>query len=129
VRGAAARRRIVLGAAFVVAFGMAGLASPASADAAEARCNGRKMKTLNFAAGRVHVYKSNAVMCAVTVAKNPGTWREMSVSIQARGSRPRSDSGRYTRHAGPVRVTVGHRCVFIRGSVGKSSVSSGWTLC
>ncbi|MFF5946097.1 hypothetical protein ACFY7X_36185, partial [Streptomyces althioticus] len=59
----------------------------------------------------------------------PGAVRTMSVSVQARGSRPATDSGRYSRHAGPVTVHAGHRCVWIRGSIGGESVSTGWILC
>ncbi len=53
----------------------------------------------------------------------------MSVSVQARGNRPVVDKGRYKHHAGPVTVHAGHRCVWIKGSVGRYSVSSGWILC
>jgi hypothetical protein len=131
VRGGAAYRRIALGAVAVMAFGAFGIAGSGTAEAATAaaRCSGRKLKTLDFATGQVHIYKSNRIKCAVTVAKSPGRRQWMSVSIQARGSRPRSDSGYFRRHAGPVSVTAGGRCVFVRGKVGGRSVSSGWILC
>ncbi|MGP3954311.1 hypothetical protein [Streptomyces sp. 7N604] len=128
MRGGVARRRIAIGTAAVLAFGAAGIAGAGTAEAA-ALCPGRKMRTLDFATGKVHVYKSNRIKCAVTFTKSPGKRQKMSVSIQARGSRPRSDSGYYTRRAGPVRVTAGGRCVYVRGSVGSRSVSSGWILC
>ncbi|MGP3984854.1 hypothetical protein [Streptomyces sp. KR80] len=130
VRGGAVSRRIALGAAAVVAFGMVGLAGAGAARAAEAaRCPGWKVKTLTFASGYVRIYKSNNFVCAVTVAKNPGPKRKMSVSVQARGGHPYTDSGWYTRHAGPVRVSAGGRCVLVRGSIGSHRVSSGWILC
>ena len=129
VRDAQASRRIALGVAAVMAFAALGLASPGAAEAAVARCDGRKMKTLDFSGGQVRIYRTHTFSCAVTVAKHPGKRRHMSVSIQARGSHPRIDTGYYTRHAGPVRVVAGHRCIFVRGSVGRKSVKSGWILC
>ncbi|MGP4000959.1 hypothetical protein [Streptomyces sp. 8N706] len=110
-------------------FGATGLIGAGAAEAAVPRCDGRKVKTLSFSTGQVRIYKSHRFACAVTVAKNPGRKRQISVSIQARGSLPRWDNGRYTHHAGPVGVAPGNRCVFVRGAVGDRTVSSGWILC
>ncbi|MEV6317927.1 hypothetical protein [Streptomyces sp. NPDC051776] len=126
VRGTA-RRRMVIGLVIaVLAAGAAGLT--AATAGAGALCPGRKVKTLDFSSGKVQIYKSNRIRCAVTLAKSPGKRRQMSVSIQARGSHPSVDSGRFTHHAGPVTVNAWGRCVFVRGSIGSKSVKSGW-LC
>ena len=125
----AIRRGLVLGLAVLTASGALALASPGSAEAA-AYCSGRKVRTLPFSTGSVQVYKSGAYICAVTLPKDQvSRKRSMSVSVQARGSRPVVDKGRFSHHAGPVTVHAGHRCVWIKGSVGSASVSSGWILC
>ncbi|MEU6080709.1 hypothetical protein [Streptomyces sp. NPDC047108] len=111
----------------VLAAGAAGLT--AATAGAGALCPGHKVKTLNFSSGKVQIYKSNRIKCAVTLAKSPGQRRKMSVSIQARGSHPQVDSGRFTHHAGPVKVNAGGRCVYVRGAIGNKSVKSGWILC
>ncbi|MFC3577699.1 hypothetical protein ACFOZ0_31450 [Streptomyces yaanensis] len=126
--GGAIRRRLALGLAVLTASGLLAVASPGHAEAADA-CSGRKVRTLPFATGSVSVYKRNGYVCAVTVAKKVSGRKLMSVSVQARGSRPVADSGWYTHHAGPVTVHAGHRCVWVKGSVGSGSVSSGWILC
>jgi hypothetical protein len=105
------------------------LVAPGSAQAASAPCPGRKVRTLSFSTGSVQVYKSNGSVCAVTLQKNPGTRKQMSVSVQARGLRAVRKEGSRTRRIGPVSVYAGHRCVWVRGSVGRGSVSSGWILC
>ncbi len=87
------------------------------------------MRALPFSTGTVHVYKRDGYVCAVTVAQKPGARRVMSVSVQARGNRPVVDKGEYRLLAGPVTVHAGHRCVWLKGSVGGRSVSSGWILC
>ncbi|MBA2950407.1 hypothetical protein [Streptomyces himalayensis] len=123
-------RGSALGTAVLTATVLLTLAGPGSGTAeAAALCPGRKVRTLPFSTGDVRVYKSRGYLCAVTFAKRPGTRKQMSVSVQARGSRPVRDSGRYTHHAGPVTVHAGHRCVWIKGAVGSGSVSSGWILC
>lgn len=109
-----------------MAFGAVGTVGVGTAEAAPALCPGRVVKTLPFAGGQVRVYRSHPFVCAVTLAKNPGKQRRMTVSLQARGSRPTRDSGYYVHHAGPVRVAAGHRCVRVSGSVGGSSAHSGW---
>ncbi|MFF3763013.1 hypothetical protein ACFYYR_02830 [Streptomyces sp. NPDC001922] len=128
MRGAVARRRTALGVVVLMVVGLAGLAGSGTAEAAAARCEGRKVKTLSLPGGRIHIHRTRLFACAFTVATDPGKRRKMSVSIQARGTRPRWDTGYYSHHAGPVRVAAGQRCVFVRGSVGGRSVSSGW-LC
>ncbi|MBV7698649.1 hypothetical protein [Streptomyces sp. TRM70350] len=125
----AIRRRMALGVAALTASGLLALAAPADAQAAAAGCAGRKVRTLPFSTGVVQVYKRGGYVCAVTLAKNPGPKRTMSVSVQARGNRPVVDKGRYSHHAGPVTVHAGQRCVWVKGSVGRGSVSSGWILC
>ncbi|GAA3838614.1 hypothetical protein [Streptomyces chiangmaiensis] len=124
----AIRRRLALGMAVLTASGLLAVASPGSAQAAES-CSGRKVRTLPFSTGSVRVYRHDGYVCAVTVPKTVSGRKPMSVSVQARGLRPAADVGRYTHHAGPVTVHAGHRCVWLRGSVGTGSVSSGWILC
>ncbi|MFF4402225.1 hypothetical protein [Streptomyces sp. NPDC001480] len=126
----AIRRRLALGTAVLAASGVFALAAPGSAQAAtQTSCAGREVRTLPFSTGSVHVYKRNGYVCAVTVPKKAGAKRAMSVSVQARGNRPVVDRGRYAHLAGPVTVHAGHRCVWIKGSVSRGSVSSGWILC
>ncbi|QNE79394.1 hypothetical protein F0344_23555 [Streptomyces finlayi] len=96
---------------------------------AVAACSGRPAKTVSFAKGELRVYKSRAYVCAVTVAKKPGTRRAMSVSLQARGGRPVVDEGRFTTRAGPVTVYALNRCVRATGAVAGTSGSTGWILC
>ncbi|WP_371652808.1 MULTISPECIES: hypothetical protein [unclassified Streptomyces] len=99
-----------------------------SADAAAA-CGGRQVKTVKFATGELRVYKTHGYACAIAVAKPSGVRRQMSVTIQARGGGPVSDSGRFTRQAGPVSVHAINRCVRASGSVAGSGGSTGWILC
>ncbi|MFE9096257.1 hypothetical protein [Streptomyces sp. NPDC007264] len=126
--GGAIRRRLALGLAVLTAGGLLAVASPGNAQAAD-YCSGRKVRTLAFSGGSVQVYKRDGYVCAMTVVKRVAGRRAMSVSVQARGSRPVTDSGSYRYHAGPVTVHAGHRCVRVKGSVGSASVSSGWFLC
>ncbi|MER6688065.1 hypothetical protein [Streptomyces minutiscleroticus] len=126
----AIRRRLTAGTAVLAAAGLLALAGPGTARAeAAALCSGRKVRTLSFSTGAVHVHRSGGYVCAVTFPKKPGARRSMSVSVQARGSRPLADRGSYAHHAGPVTVHAGHRCVRVKGSVGRGSVASGWILC
>ncbi|MFF9806114.1 hypothetical protein ACF1G5_13450 [Streptomyces coeruleorubidus] len=126
----AIRRRLALGLAVLTASGLLAVAAPGEAQAAaSAHCPGRKVRVLPFATGTVLVYKRGGYVCAVTLTKKPGVKRKMSVSVQARGNRPVVDEGRYFYHAGPVMVHAGRRCVWLKGRVGQSSVSSGWILC
>ncbi len=124
----ALRRRVALGMAVLTASGLLALTAPGTAEAA-AVCPGREVTTLPFSTGTVHVFRRGDYVCAYTAAKAPGAKRTMSVSVQARGNRPVVDKGRYTRRAGPVTVHAGHRCVRVKGAVGRGSVSSGWILC
>ncbi|MFF4039033.1 hypothetical protein [Streptomyces sp. NPDC001816] len=126
----AIRRRLAMGAAVLAgSIGLA-LAVPGTASAAvDGSCAGREVRTLPFSTGTVHVFKRNGYVCAVTTARNPGVKRVMSVSVQARGNRPVVDKGRYRHRAGPVTVHAGQRCVWVKGMVGRDSVSSGWILC
>lgn len=124
----AIRRRLALGLAVLTASGLLAVAAPAEAHAA-AHCPGRKVRTLPFTTGSVVVYKRGGYVCAVTLAKKPGTKRMMSVSVRARGGRPVVDEGRYQHHAGPVTVHAGRRCVWVKGRVASGTVSSGWILC
>ncbi|WP_245991011.1 hypothetical protein [Streptomyces spongiicola] len=92
-------------------------------------CFGRPAKTVGFATGELRVYKKRQYVCALTVAKRPGTVRPMSVSLQPRGGRASVDSGRFTRQAGPVTVYALNRCVRVSGAVAGKRASTGWTLC
>ncbi|MEU9341644.1 hypothetical protein AB0D74_10520 [Streptomyces sp. NPDC048278] len=126
----AIRRRLALGVAVLAASGVFALVAPAEAQAVTAaNCAGREVRTLSFATGTVHVYRQGGYVCAITLPKKSGGRRTMSVSVQARGNRPVVDKGEYNHRAGPVTVHAGHRCVWVRGTVGRSSVSSGWILC
>jgi hypothetical protein len=126
----AIRRWLALGSAALTASGLLALAAPGSAQAAVAtRCEGRLVKTLPFTTGVTRVYKRSGYVCALTVPKRPGARVTMSVGVQARGSRPVVDKGRYKYRAGPVTVHAGHRCVKVTGAVGGGSVASGWILC
>ncbi|MEW2618833.1 hypothetical protein [Streptomyces sp. NPDC048106] len=124
----AIRRGRALGPVLLAVAGLLAFAS-GTARAAPSTCAGHQVRSLSFASGVTRVYRHGDYVCAMTFARRPGTVRTMSVSVQARGSRPARDSGRYVHHAGPVTVHAGHRCVLIRGAVGHSSVSSGWILC
>ncbi|WP_234477356.1 hypothetical protein [Streptomyces sp. MBT65] len=124
----ALRRRVALGMAVLTASGLLALTAPGTAQAA-AVCPGREVATLPFSTGTVHVFRRGDYVCAYTVPKSTGAKRTMSVSVQARGSRPVVDKGRYTHRAGPVTVHAGHRCVRIKGVVAGGSVTSGWILC
>ncbi|MEU2061818.1 hypothetical protein [Streptomyces sp. NPDC013455] len=126
----AIRRRLALAAAVLAASGALAFTAAGTAQAGAAGgCAGREVRTLPFRTGVTHVYKHHGYVCAVTVARRPGPVQTMSVSVQARGNRPVVDKGRYRHHAGPVTVHAGHRCVWIKGAVGRYSVSSGWILC
>jgi len=130
VDSGAIRRRLALGVAVLAASGALALVAPAQAQAvAAAGCAGREVRTLPFATGTVHIYRQGGYVCAVTLPKSTGSKRVMSVSVQARGNRPVVDKGKYRHRAGPVTVHAGHRCVWVKGAVGRSSVSSGWILC
>lgn len=123
LRGAAALLVLPLLGALGLVLGPAGDAQAASA------CSGRLVKTVAFSTGSLRVYKSRAYACVVAVAKKPGTRRAMSVSLQPRGGRWVTDSGRFTTLAGPVTVHALNRCVRASGSVGGASGATGWILC
>ncbi|MFJ5773499.1 hypothetical protein [Streptomyces sp. NPDC093094] len=116
--------------AVLTASGLFALGAPGPAQAAAAQnCAGRKVRTLSFSTGSVHVYRSGGMVCAVTHARHPGPQRWMTVSVQARGFRPAHKEGMRSRLVGPVRTYAGQRCVWVKGSRGNGSVSSGWILC
>ncbi|MFC9928777.1 hypothetical protein [Streptomyces sp. NPDC127190] len=126
----AIRRRLALGATVLAASGALALAVPATAQASGGgSCAGHEVRTLSFRTGAVHIYRHNAFVCAVTIPKSVGARRPMSVSIQARGSRPVIDKGTFRYQAGPVTVHAGHRCVWVTGAVAGQGASSGWILC
>jgi hypothetical protein len=100
-------------------------AGSASADS----CPGRKVRSLSFSTGTVHVYKSGGRVCAEVVAKRRAGRKWMTVSVQPRGIRPAHVQGMRKVRLGPVSSHAGRRCVWVRGSVGSGSVSSGWILC
>jgi hypothetical protein len=124
----AIRRRGVTLLAVLAASGLLAVLGPAAeAQAASSSCAGRNIRTFTFSTGSVKVYRSGNYLCALTVPKNPGARRQMMVSLQVRGFEPVVDKGRFARHAGPVRSYVGHRAVWIKGSVGRGSYDSrGW---
>ncbi|MEU6660850.1 hypothetical protein [Streptomyces sp. NPDC046821] len=124
-------RRLAVATAVLTSSALLALSGPATgvAQAAAALCPGHKVRNLPFSTGKTVVYRSGNYICAVTLTGRDGVRQKMSVSVQARGSRPVRDSGNYAHHAGPVTVHAGHRCVWVRGSVGRGSVSSGWILC
>ncbi|MFJ5551388.1 hypothetical protein [Streptomyces sp. NPDC093225] len=134
VRTGAPARRTTAGAARAAGVAVTGAAvllgvlGAAPAQAASG-CAGRLMKALPFSTGTTYVYKTRTHACAVTIPRRPGGRQQMSVSIQPRGGVPVSDSGRFTRLAGPVTVYALTRCVYVRGAVGAGSVASGWILC
>ncbi|WP_306189943.1 hypothetical protein [Streptomyces sp. MK5] len=123
------RRRLALGLAVLTGSVTLALALPGAAHAAASTCSGREVRTLSFSTGSLHVYRRGGYVCAVTTPDHSGRKQSMSVTVQARGNRPVTDSGRYSYHAGPVTVHAGHRCVRVSGSVGGGSYTSGWILC
>lgn len=125
--GAALPRLLVLSLVTALALVLTGTVT-GRAEAATS-CAGRLAKTVPFKTGELRVYKSRAYACAVAVAKKPGAKRVMSVTIQPRGGRPVTDSGRYARQAGPVTVHALNRCVRASAAVAGKSGSTGWILC
>ncbi|MFJ7078633.1 hypothetical protein [Streptomyces sp. NPDC098781] len=125
----AIRRRVAVGLALLTASGVLAVAVPAEAQAAPTRCEGRKVKTYPFSTGTLYVYKRGGFVCAITKPKDPGREQRMMVSVQAYRARPVVDEGDYRHRAGPVTIHAGHRCVWVKGQVGRGSVSKGWILC
>ncbi|WP_254711648.1 hypothetical protein [Streptomyces sp. TRM64462] len=123
-------RWAAVGAALLIASGALTVAGPGVTDAAAlAGCSGRLAKRVPFATGELRVYKNRQYACAVTVARTPGARRPMAVTLQPRGARAVTDSGRFTRLAGPVTVHALNRCVRATGSVSGRGASTGWILC
>lgn len=128
IRGA--RRACTYALTVLAGAGMLLIGGPFAGSAqAAALCPGHQVRALQFSTGKTLVYRNRDYVCAVTLAKSSGTRRSMSVGVQARGSRAVVDRGSYTRHAGPVTVHAGHRCVRVTGSVSGKTVESGWILC
>ncbi|WP_435216842.1 hypothetical protein [Streptomyces sp. bgisy034] len=126
----AIRRRLAVGLALLTASGVLAVAVPAQAHAAApTRCEGRKVKTYPFSTGTLYVYKRGGHVCVITLPKNPGRSQWMKASVQAYRAHPVADEGRRSRRAGPVTVHAGQRCVWVKGRVGRGSVSKGWILC
>ncbi|MFE5819172.1 hypothetical protein [Streptomyces sp. NPDC056479] len=126
----AIRRRLAVGLALLTASGVLAVAAPSQAQAAApTRCEGRKVKTYPFSTGTLYVYKRGGYVCAITLPKDPGRRQWMKVSVQAYRARPVVDEGLRTRRAGPVTVHAGQRCVWVKGRVGRGTVSKGWILC
>lgn len=124
----AVRRRVALVLALLTAAGLLVVAGPDRAEAAS--CGARKVRTLSFSTGYVHVYKRGGYVCAVTVAKKRnGTLKRMSASVQARGNRPMMREGKRRYRIGTDAVHAGRRCVRVTGAVGGASVRSRWILC
>jgi hypothetical protein len=126
VDSGAIRRRLGAVLCLLTASGLLALAAPGVAQAADPwSCSGRKIRTFSFSTGSVKLYKSGNYLCAITVPNSGGGRRPMMVSLQARGFEPVVDKGLFAQHAGPVRSYVGHRKVWIKGSVGRGSYDSG----
>jgi hypothetical protein len=126
VDSGAIRRRLGALLAVLTASGVLALAAPGEAQAAApSSCTGHKIKTFPFSTGSVKLYKNGNYLCAVTVPSSGRGARPMMVSLQVRGFLPLVDKGQFTKHAGPVRSYVGHRKVWIKGSVGRGSYDSG----
>ncbi len=123
----AVRRRVALGLAVLTAAGLLTVAGSGSAESAS--CTGRKVRTLSFSTGSVHVYKRGRWVCAVTVAKSQDTYQWMSVSVQARGNRPVIRRELAKDRVESDIVHAGRRCVWVESTVGESGVSKGWILC
>ncbi|MFD2684095.1 hypothetical protein ACFS5L_04345 [Streptomyces phyllanthi] len=114
--------------ALLTAAGLLVVAGPGRAEAAS--CGARKVRTLSFSTGYVHVYKRGGYVCAVTVAKRRnGTLKWMFASVQARGNRPMMREGKRRYRISTDAVHAGRRCVRVEGAVGGGSVSSEWILC
>jgi hypothetical protein len=92
-------------------------------------CGGRPARVYRFATGELRIYRNKRSACALTLARNPGRLRPMSVLLQARGGRPVVHEGRFRKQAGPVGVAALNRCIRAVGAVSGTSRSSGWILC
>ncbi|MDX3849229.1 hypothetical protein [Streptomyces sp. AK02-01A] len=110
-----------------VALVLTGPGAPA-AEAASV-CSGRPRETLSFAAGELRIYKARHYVCALTVAKDPGARRAMSVRLQPRGGHPVGGGGSFAHRAGPVTVHALNRCVRATGAILGEQRSTGWILC
>lgn len=123
----AIRRHLALGTAVLTAAGLLTLAGPGTGDAsAAALCSGRKARTFTFSTGFVEVYRKRGYVCAVTRPKTVGARKHMMVNVRAWAMHPVVNEGEFKKYAGPVRVHVGNRRVWIKGAVGSGSVSMGW---
>ena len=116
--------------AVVVAAVLLGLLAPGTAQAAPVSCDGmRKVRTVAFPNGFVQIYKTGGRVCARTFAKHPGAKRKITVSVQARGHVAVKKGRKHARSSPAVQVYAGHRCVWVKGWVGRDSGGSGWILC
>ncbi|MFD7865651.1 hypothetical protein [Streptomyces sp. NPDC057682] len=128
VRGRGGPSRL-LAVALTAALGLVVGGVEASGAAAASVCAGRPAKTVRFATGELRVYRTRAYACATAVAAKPGARRAMAVRIQPRGGLPVTDSGSFTRQAGPVTVHALNRCVRVSGTIAGKSGSTPWILC
>ncbi|WP_338900452.1 hypothetical protein WBG99_23335 [Streptomyces sp. TG1A-60] len=120
---------MALGLVVLTAAGLLTLAGPAgSAEAAASSCAGRKVRTLAFTGGAVHVHRSGRRVCAVTVRGKGGkkgrTW--MMVSLRARGGAAVRHQGSARRQTLPVTVHAGRRPVLIKAAIGSMHYTSRW---
>jgi hypothetical protein len=133
-RGAkgAIRRPLALALAVLTLAGLLALAGPAGSATAASSCAGRKVRTLTFDAGTVHVYrKGGRYVCAVLVPRKQvmgkGGWKARKGTI-----RIRAWAGQWVRNkqhpAGPVTVHAGRRPVCVHARVGAVRYTSGWIL-
>ena len=77
----AVRRRTALGLAVVTVAGA--LTVLGAGSAAADSCSGRKVRSLSFSTGTVHVHKSGGHVCAEVVAKRRTGVKKMTVSSHA----------------------------------------------
>lgn len=133
-RGAkgAIRRPLALALAVLTTAGLLSLAGPTGSAEAASSCAGRKVRTLTFDAGAVHVYrKGSRYVCAVLVPRKQATGKGGQKA--RKGSvRIRAWAGQWVRNkkhpAGPVTVHAGRRSVWIHARVGTHRYDSGWIL-
>ncbi|MDG5804689.1 hypothetical protein P9869_18850 [Streptomyces ossamyceticus] len=124
-------RPLALALAVLTLAGLLALAGPAGSATAASSCPGRKVRTLTFDAGTVHVYrKGGRYVCAVLV---PRKQAGKGGSKARKGTiRIRAWAGQWVRNkqhpAGPVTVHAGRRPVCVHARVGSARYTSGWIL-
>ncbi len=114
-------RRLALGFAVLTAAGADGVDESGQRAGRRLVLLGSQGRRFSFSTSSVQIYKRDGYVCAMTVPKDQQSRkRTMSVSVQARGSRPVVNRAA-SHHAAPVTVPRGRPLVRVQGSVG-----SGW---